>query len=922
MGVLVNAVAHGHIAGDRIVFSNLDGGEGIIEGQEYFVIATGLTADAFEFSETSGGSAFAYTTDIVSGDVATAPTYSLVADGVMDPPSALSAPGSCVLTSTAVVNPDGTVITRLIVTITQPTGATLRHTVVTLTAGTDTMKVIIPVGQTVGSISSVRAGVSFTGSAVSYDTFGLASAATVSAAHVTAGDVTAPPQVTSPAAAGGIRSAFVTWSPSNAEDLGLYEVQVDTTNVFGTATTHKVKVSALTVSDLAPGTWYFRVRAVDLTGNLGSYSSTVSAVSRLVTGGTDIVANSITANDILAGSITATEIAAGSITATKLAVGLPTTGGNLIKNGSFEDADSTVLAAAVSVTTTTDTALLGGWEVTATSRVKFATSVNAKTGTRILTLLANSTETSRGLFQLIPVIAGRTYRFTGWEWKAANGGAIARMRLDTYDASQVQVTAGVVTADNATTTVTFVDKSYTVPTDGTVSYLRVLCISGATPAGADETFAFEDISLVEVPNRLTNTAATVLIDDTGIAITNGKLSFQDQFGNTTMDGYGFDSSWLKFINTRVYNGDFTAGSTSDVGVSQVNTGSTIADYKASLASGLPYWVVVASGSDVKIVTDATASGGKALTLLQTGASQVNTIYQDVPITPGQMPSVFYNRRFTFTGASDFDWGRAYSYRDSDHALIGSAISATLSGSTPGRAAYDLDRDDIGIWGLGLPPTNAIYLRVQFTVTFATYTAGTKFAQVWFSDISAPPVEWSGYTPVAGPAGWADNMPFASAANLATVAAGVGGARITPIYVHAPMVLQGYTLMSTDTASLRTAEARLYRDIGTADLQFVTGSDAAWSFTPSAASRRPAITSVGSIYLRPGVYWLCLRNTSTARAFGLGTEAAGSLMMSTGNFSNAAVAALGATLNPGSWGISPNIMGIVMLGSVMGSTTWT
>jgi len=57
---LITSNAHGLSAGDRVIFFNVFAESlpaGLTEGAAYFVIATGLTTDAFKISDTSGGSA-------------------------------------------------------------------------------------------------------------------------------------------------------------------------------------------------------------------------------------------------------------------------------------------------------------------------------------------------------------------------------------------------------------------------------------------------------------------------------------------------------------------------------------------------------------------------------------------------------------------------------------------------------------------------------------------------------------------------------------------------------------------------------------------------------------------------------------------------------------------------------------------------
>ena len=51
-------VAHGLIADDTIKFTTTVAlPTGVVAGTKYYVIATGLTADAFQFSATQGGAA-------------------------------------------------------------------------------------------------------------------------------------------------------------------------------------------------------------------------------------------------------------------------------------------------------------------------------------------------------------------------------------------------------------------------------------------------------------------------------------------------------------------------------------------------------------------------------------------------------------------------------------------------------------------------------------------------------------------------------------------------------------------------------------------------------------------------------------------------------------------------------------------------
>lgn len=65
---LITLAAHGLIANDKVRFLTLTGGAGLtVASPDYFVIATGLTANDFKVSLTSGGAAVDFTSDISAG---------------------------------------------------------------------------------------------------------------------------------------------------------------------------------------------------------------------------------------------------------------------------------------------------------------------------------------------------------------------------------------------------------------------------------------------------------------------------------------------------------------------------------------------------------------------------------------------------------------------------------------------------------------------------------------------------------------------------------------------------------------------------------------------------------------------------------------------------------------------------------------
>lgn len=102
----------------------------------------------------------------------------------------------------------------------------------------------------------------------------------------TQADTTIPGQVTGLVLGAGFRSVTARWTESTDADVkngaGIYEVQLDTANTFNTANlrTNKTSGTITAFTDLTAGTTYYvRVRAIDASGNTGSYSTTASVAT-------------------------------------------------------------------------------------------------------------------------------------------------------------------------------------------------------------------------------------------------------------------------------------------------------------------------------------------------------------------------------------------------------------------------------------------------------------------------------------------------------------------------------------------------------------------------------------------------------------------------------------------------------------------
>ncbi len=225
--------------------------------------------------------------------------------------------------------------------------------------------------------------------------------------------------------------------------------------------------------------------------------------------------------------------------------------------------------------------------------------------------------------------------------------------------------------------------------------------AGQIAAGAVST------SELAVGARLTGEVANevggspgVFIDSSGILIRDGKLTLLDAFGASALYAGGFAGSWLNFLaNGGIYNGDFTYGDTTDIPVTEVGSGSNTANYLASITNYLPYWVVSASGSDMKRVTDAEFPGGSALQMTSVGlGSKTTRIYQDIPVAA--LTPIYSFLQVSKTVAvwhGTVTLNTYGSWRAADHSILGTRTlcstdvidSATRTFPVTGVAATDL-----------------------------------------------------------------------------------------------------------------------------------------------------------------------------------------------------------------------------------------
>lgn len=689
MASIVHHTAHGLIAGDAFYFGNLIPSDcGAAEGQVYYVLAAGLTANDFEFSETAGGTAFVLTHDVDSGIVSKVAVYTPITDptDAMAPPTAPTAPGSVVLSSAAVLAPDGTTVARLDITIVQPTSATLRHTIVTVTGGSNAVKVVIPVGQTTGSIASVVPGLSYTGTAIAYDTFGNASGATASVAHVAVGDTTAPAQITGAVAVGGILGVTVAWGPSASADLANYQLQIDDNSGFTTPDVYTIKTNILIINPLAAGTWYARIRAVDLSGNAGTYSATVNADSRKVATA-DVGAGAITHTEISDGEITTPKLAANSVTADKVSIG--SRGRSpLIANPGFEDG-------------TPSSGAVLGWSVGGVANIVAA---GGFTGANRVDLACVTSPFDASIASnRFPCHAGDTV-YVSVMARAVAGSANLTLQINWYNISNVIITNVTVFdyISGGSTVWTETHGTLVAPPNTAYAQVQIYSDVAGTTIGVDEV-------IVRTSDSIVTADGNVQIDASGITINNGALIIKDEFAKTSMIASGFSGNWADFIATGLYNGRFLSGAAGGIA--------------SGRTANLPYWTLAnITGTPFAVFV---ANGGVDVSF--------NALTDKKSFTSDQVqvhPAAVYQANFTISTvkasatmflilATFIDWFKADG--------TASAITATTTldqNSFSGTLAATLINTLLPV----RPPSDARFAKLRFTIeesNIGAHNSGNK-----------------------------------------------------------------------------------------------------------------------------------------------------------------------------------------------------
>ena len=260
-----------------------------------------------------------------------------------------AAPTSLNITGDSFLNSDGTFNTLFNVAWTDADDAFTDHYVVEWKKASDSNYFTMDAKASPAVISGLQNSQQYNVRVKAVNEIGVSSTY-ISSAPTAAVDTTAPSVPSSVSASGQYQHISISWTNPAQKDLSHIDVYRSTSSGGTYSLIGNTDGTVFIDDDLGNAeTFYYKVKAIDFTGNASAFSSVANATTTTIAAGdlgndavgtgniqddaitnaliaTDavnqdsIAANSVTAVEIVAGTITATELAADSVTATKIDV--------------------------------------------------------------------------------------------------------------------------------------------------------------------------------------------------------------------------------------------------------------------------------------------------------------------------------------------------------------------------------------------------------------------------------------------------------------------------------------------------------------------------------------------------------------------------------------------------------------------------
>lgn len=474
----------------------------------------------------------------------------------------------------------------------------LQNYSVRYSTGTDWQYIDVPEGVLNTRINGLRPDTAYNVAVAAVDFAGNSSSYANAGTYpiTTAEDTTAPSAPTGVTVGAGVTTMTVLWTENTEGDVvggrGYYDIQLDTVNTFnsGNLITKQNSGTIVSFSNLTSNTTYYtRVRAVDASGNAGSYSSIVSGTPRYVANA-DIQAGTINGDKITAATINGDRVVANTLDANTIKANTTFTQ-NLTVGSTFTMGTSGIMSSS------NYSAGVAGWRLTETSL-----EINGGT------IRAAALQLQSGHNMLHPAYADFEFLSTWYTSTISTStpsGTLTATIVDTvtitpkYGGQCLRIVrSGGTAGDDSDTWLGASSSSYNVPVEQSTAYIFSLWIHNSTTAkniqlkarSSDGTFRSFDSMTSRPANgawtRYSGTLTTGAYDAITIGIsteTDGTfycdgLQLEPQFAGSTSP-----STWKPPSQTSI-----------DGGI--IRTGSIQSTAAANGLAGQPAWSINVTGA--------------------------------------------------------------------------------------------------------------------------------------------------------------------------------------------------------------------------------------------------------------------------------------------------------------------------------------
>lgn len=518
----------------------------------------------------------------------------------------------------------------------------------------------------------VKPGVLYTVKVRAFDGVGNRSGYTSNQTHTPAGDTTAPAQIPTLSAYGTFKSIWINWFPATELDLNHYDLYVSATPTpapsAGTFATYQTTSTEFVLENLGIGTTrYFWVRAVDNSGNRGVWSTPVTATTIGIVSG-DIPNAGITSVLLAPNSVTASAIVAGAVLAKHLYV---SDFDNLIPDPYSQTG---VLADTWSSTSGSGSDMNG---------ITLATGFYA--GGRIFNFAAGESNGSGTTVQdmttaHIPVEPNKPYSFAadGFASGSPNGNMI--FEVSEYSHAGAHLLTTQVGSWGASGT-----RQSILTMSSTTSSVRVRVRRTVSPTGTVTTGTF---SIYNMYMRRAQNAE--LIVDGAITATKIATGAIEAYVATVGTAFIDNAHIIAVSAAKIQAGTVMSGS---VIVNGRTIGHGLNDYIEEFDSGVNW---TATSGSCSITSDATAGGGKILTL-PSGTTNLAFSPDYIPFDPTVLYRMRARVRRTSGTGGQFYVG-FYGYAEDKVTLVNN-VGANSSSNQFYPIAYNVTQSSLttGVW---------------------------------------------------------------------------------------------------------------------------------------------------------------------------------------------------------------------------------